>query len=123
MGEVPARLLLFDSTQITAAAADLRTAFKQPGAIAELCAVFSTNQQPQVLWYVVVLSRTKFPDGKVWVALKSEDREQVKARLLQVIISGFGVSFRSAVLQLIGSIAGHELGAGDAGWPQLMLLI
>ena len=49
MGEVPARLLLFDSTQITAAAADLRTAFKQPGAIAELCAVFSTNQQPQVL--------------------------------------------------------------------------
>ena len=32
-------------------------------------------------------------------------------------------SVRSAIIQLIGSIARHELGAGGAGWLQLMQLI
>ena len=78
MEGVLARLLLPDSAQIAAATADLRTAFKQvrilfkergklgslykarslqPGAIAELCGVLSTSQQPQVRQYAAVLLR------------------------------------------------------------------
>ena len=57
MEGVLARLLLPDSSEIAAATADLRTAFKQPGAIAELCGVLSTSQQPQVRQYGAVLLR------------------------------------------------------------------
>ena len=67
--------------------------------------------------------RKKFHKGKAWVKLKPEDREQVKAGLLQAIISEPEVSVRSAIIQLIGSIAKHELGTGGAGWIQLMQLI
>ena len=57
MEGVLARLLLPDSSEIAAATADLRTAFKQPGAIAELCGVLSTSQQPQIRQYGAVLLR------------------------------------------------------------------
>jgi hypothetical protein len=70
MEGVLARLLLPDSAQITAATADLRTAFKQPGAIAELCGVLSTSLQPQVRQYAAVLLRKKFHKGKAWGKLK-----------------------------------------------------
>ena len=59
MEGVLARLLLPDSSEIAAATADLRTAFKQPGAIAELCGVLSTSQQPQIRQYGAVLLRYK----------------------------------------------------------------
>ena len=57
MEGVLARLLLPDSSEIAAATTDLRTAFKQPGAIAELCGVLSTSQQPQIRQYGAVLLR------------------------------------------------------------------
>ena len=57
MEGVLVRLLLPDSSEIAAATADLRTAFKQPGAIAELCGVLSTSQQPQIRQYGAVLLR------------------------------------------------------------------
>ena len=72
MEGVLARLLLPDSSEIAAATADLRTAFKQPGAIAELCGVLSTSQQPQIRQYGAVLLRYFHHSAQYWYTCKTE---------------------------------------------------
>jgi len=123
MEAVLARLLLPDSQEIAAATADLRAAFKQPGVIPELCAVLTSSPQLQVRQYAAVLLRKKFHKARSWRKFSAAERAQLKSGVLASLVAEQEQGVRAALVQLVGSLARHELEAGGGGWPELMELI
>ena len=57
MEDVLSRLLVPDNEVIKAATVELRTLFKHPGVITELCTVLTTSQSVQIRQYAAVLLR------------------------------------------------------------------
>lgn len=117
------RLLLPDSEQIALATVDLRSAFKQPGVIGELCTVLTSSGQVQVRQYAAVLLRKKFYKPKSWLKHSKPERDLLKNGVLTSLLSEQEASVRLALIQLVGCLARHELGQGGGGWTELMELI
>jgi len=123
MESILGRLLQPDSQVIKAATQDLKTAFKQPGVIPELCGVLSNSQTVQIRQYAAVLLRKKFTKPGSWFKFTQEDRNQLKAGCLSSLVTEQEKSVRSALAQLVGTLAKHELGQRGGGWPELLQLI
>jgi len=117
------RLLLPDNEVIKAATVELKTAFKQPGVIAVLCAVLTQSQQVQIRQYAAVLLRKKFSKSSSWMKFSQAERDQLKGGCLTSLEAEQEPSVRTALAQLVGTLAKHEMGAGVEGWPELMTLI
>ena len=144
MEAILSQLLEPDNEIIKAATAQLRTAFKQPGVIPELCTVlrqdnvhempsllsinlmihFSGSQKVQIRQYAAVLLRKKFSKSGSWLKFSLSDRAQLKAGCLSCLMTEPERSVRLAVAQLVATLARHELrGQKDGGWPELFTFI
>lgn len=110
-----------DNEIIKAATSELRAAFKQPGVIPELCNVLTQSQQVQIRQYAAVLLRKKFSKASSWLKFSKADRDQLKSGCLASFQAEQEKSVVSALAQLIGTLAKHEMGAGS--WPELTQLI
>ena len=144
MEAILSQLLEPDNETIKAATAQLRTAFKQPGVIPELCTVlrqdnvlemlsllsinlmihFSGSQKVQIRQYAAVLLRKKFSKSGSWLKFSLSDRAQLKAGCLSCLMVEPERTVRLAVAQLVATLAKHELRKkNDGGWPELFPFI
>ncbi len=143
METILSQLLEPDNEIIKAATAQLRTAFKQPGVIPELCTVLRQDQRKlfniekhyiisncsgsekvQIRQYAAVLLRKKFSKSGSWLKFSPGDRAQLKAGCLSCLMTEPERSVRLAVAQLVATLARHELrGQKDGGWPELFTFI
>ena len=67
--------------------------------------------------------RKKFTKPGSWFKFTQEDRNQLKAGCLSSLVTEQEKSVRSALAQLVGTLAKHELGQRGGGWPELLQLI
>ena len=124
------QLLEPDNEIIKAATAQLRSAFKQPGVIPELCKVLrqvlctmcrnfsslgrvvtstcSTSEKVQIRQYAAVLLRKKFSKSHSWLKLAPGDRAQLKAGCLSCLLSEPERSVRTSVAQLTATVARYS---------------
>ena len=140
MEAILSQLLQPDNEVIKAATEQLRTAFKQPGVIEELCNVLrqvfkyfetkltlkflcSSSQQVQIRQYAAVLLRKKFSKSGSWFKLPAQDRDRLKAGSLNCLVTEPEKLVRSAVAQLVGTLSKHELGSRGGGWQELFMFI
>jgi len=121
MEGVLSRLLVPDNDVIKAATVELRTMFKHPGVITELCSVLTTSQSIQIRQYAAVLLRKKFSKSSAWLKLSASDRSTLKAGCLNSLVAEPERSVRNALAQLISTLAKHELSSGS--WPELLQMI
>jgi len=116
MESILSRLLVPDKQVIKTATEELRMAFKHPGVVPELCGVLSTSTMPHIRQYAAVLLRKKFSKQAGWNKLKTEEKAQIKAGCLSSLQTEQEKSVISALCQLTGLLAKHEL---PKGWPEL----
>ncbi|KAK7863534.1 hypothetical protein R5R35_004984 [Gryllus longicercus] len=114
MEDIIARLLVADNAVIQQATKDLKASIKNPSAIGDLCTVIVTSKNSQIRQYAAVIMRQRLSKAKIWNHLDS----QLKARLTQDILgtlhSEFEQSVVKAIVQLIGTVAKHELNSSNA---------
>ena len=67
--------------------------------------------------------RKKFHKARSWRKFSAAERAQLKSGVLASLVAEQEQGVRAALVQLVGSLARHELEAGSGGWPELMELI
>ena len=58
-----------------------------------------------------------------WRKFSAAERAQLKSGVLASLVAEQEQGVRAALVQLVGSLARHELEAGSGGWPEVMELI
>lgn len=120
MEDVLSRLLVPDNDVIKAATEELRLAFKDPEVIPTLCRILTTSASPQIRQYAAVLLRKKFSKSRSWNKLTGPEKAQIKAGSITSVQAEPEKSVSSAICQLIGTLAKHEL---QTGWPELLQFV
>lgn len=115
------KLLVPDNNVILEATRELRDAFRDPGICSALCGVLCTAQSPQVRQYAAVLLRRKLCKKRQWSALSPENQLRIKQMMLHRLVLDPEKPVRTAVAELIGTLAKHELPQNS--WPELLQFV
>uniref|UniRef100_A0AAQ4RJA1 Importin 4 n=2 Tax=Gasterosteus aculeatus aculeatus TaxID=481459 RepID=A0AAQ4RJA1_GASAC len=100
------------------ATAQLKKAFKDPAIIPALCAVMSGSQNPQIRQSAAVMLRLRVK--KHWKKISPEDRESLKAVVLQVFMQETEHTVQHSLSQLCAVMVKHET---PDRWPALLQLL
>uniref|UniRef100_G3NCB2 Importin 4 n=1 Tax=Gasterosteus aculeatus aculeatus TaxID=481459 RepID=G3NCB2_GASAC len=107
-----------DNAVIQQATAQLKKAFKDPAIIPALCAVMSGSQNPQIRQSAAVMLRLRVK--KHWKKISPEDRESLKAVVLQVFMQETEHTVQHSLSQLCAVMVKHET---PDRWPALLQLL
>ncbi|XP_040023812.2 importin-4 [Gasterosteus aculeatus] len=107
-----------DNAVIQQATAQLKQAFKDPAIIPALCAVMSGSQNPQIRQSAAVMLRLRVK--KHWKKISPEDRESLKAVVLQVFMQEAEHTVQHSLSQLCAVMVKHET---PDRWPALLQLL
>ncbi|XP_034416059.1 importin-4 isoform X1 [Cyclopterus lumpus] len=107
-----------DNAVIQQATAQLKQAFKDPAIIPALCAVMSGSQNPQIRQSAAVMLRLRVK--KHWKKISPEDRESLKAGVLQVLMQEPEHTVQHSLSQLCAVMVKHET---PDRWPALLQLL
>ncbi|XP_041670065.1 importin-4 isoform X2 [Cheilinus undulatus] len=112
------QLTLPDNAVIQQATAQLKQAFKDPGIIPALCSVMSSSQNPQIRQSATVMLRLRVK--KHWKKISPNDRESLKAVVLQAFMQETEHTVQHALSQLCAVMVKHET---PESWPALLQLL
>ncbi|KAM9333183.1 importin-4 [Pholidichthys leucotaenia] len=104
-----------DNDIIQQATARLKQAFKDPGIIPALCAVMSGSQNPQIRQSAAVMLRLRVK--KHWNKINPNDRESLKAVVLQAFMQEAEHTVQHSLSQLCAVMVKHET---PDRWPALL---
>uniref|UniRef100_A0A8C8DHE1 Importin 4 n=1 Tax=Oryzias sinensis TaxID=183150 RepID=A0A8C8DHE1_9TELE len=107
-----------DNAAIQQATAQLKQACKDPAVIPALCAVISSSQNPLIRQTATVTLRLKVK--KHWKKINPNDRESLKAVVLQVFMQETDHTVQHALSQLCAVMVKHET---PDRWPALLQLL
>lgn len=107
-----------DNAVIQQATAQLKQAFKDPGIIPALCAVMSGSQNPQIRQSAAVMLRLRVK--KHWKKISPDDRESLKAVVLQAFMQETEHTVQHSLSQLCALMVKHET---PDRWPALLQLL
>uniref|UniRef100_A0A8C4E1M2 Importin 4 n=1 Tax=Dicentrarchus labrax TaxID=13489 RepID=A0A8C4E1M2_DICLA len=100
------------------ATAQLKQAFKDPAIIPALCAVMSGSQNPQIRQSAAVMLRLRVK--KHWKKISPNDRESLKAVVLQTFMQEAEHTVQHSLSQLCAVMVKHET---PDRWPALLQLL
>ncbi|KAI0774802.1 ARM repeat-containing protein [Trametes elegans] len=110
-----------DTVQLKAATAQLnREFYKNPACIPALASIIASSPEQAVrqLAAVELRKRVSQNSGDLWLQLDSDQREQIKAKLPELVISETSNLVRHSTARVIAAIAYIEMPLGT--WPQLL---
>ncbi|CAN9506252.1 unnamed protein product [Ophioblennius macclurei] len=107
-----------DNEVIQQATVLLKQAFKDPAIIPALCAVMSTSQDPQIRQSAAVMLRLRVK--KHWKKINPNDRESLKAVVLQAFMQETEHTVQHSLSQLCAVMVKHET---PDRWPALLELL
>ncbi|CAJ1082427.1 importin-4 [Xyrichtys novacula] len=107
-----------DNAVIQQATAQLKHAFKDPAIIPALCAVMSGSQNPQIRQSAAVMLRLRVK--KHWKKISPNDRESLKAVVLQAFMQESEHTVQHSLSQLCAVMVKHET---PDRWPALLQLL
>ncbi|XP_027129829.1 importin-4 isoform X1 [Larimichthys crocea] len=107
-----------DNAIIQQATAQLKQAFKDPAIIPALCAVMSGSQNPQIRQSAAVMLRLRVK--KHWKKISPDDRESLKAVVLQTFMQETEHTVQHSLSQLCAVMVKHET---PDRWPALLQLL
>ncbi|XP_004081009.1 importin-4 isoform X1 [Oryzias latipes] len=107
-----------DNAAIQQATAQLKQACKDPAVIPALCAVISSSQNPLIRQTATVTLRLKVK--KHWKKINPNDRESLKAVVLQAFMQETDHTVQHALSQLCAVMVKHET---PDRWPALLQLL
>lgn len=107
-----------DNAVIQQATVQLRQAFKDPRIIPALCAIVSSNPDPQIRQSAAVMLRVRV--RKHWKKISQNDRESLKAAVLQAFMQETEHTVHHSLSQLCAVMVKHE--TPDC-WPALLQLL
>ncbi|XP_042366643.1 importin-4 [Plectropomus leopardus] len=107
-----------DNAVIQQATAQLKQAFKDPAIIPALCAVMSGSQNPQIRQSAAVMLRLRVK--KHWKKISPNDRESLKAVVLQAFMQETEHTVQHSLSQLCAVMVKHET---PDRWPALLQLL
>lgn len=107
-----------DNAVIQQATVQLKQAFKDPAIIPALCAVISGSQNPQIRQTATVMLRMRVK--KHWKKINPNDRESLKAVVLQAFMKETEHSVQHSLSQLCAVMVKHET---PDRWPALLQLL
>lgn len=107
-----------DNAVIQQATAQLKQAFKDPAIIPALCAVMSGSQNPQIRQSAAVMLRMRVK--KHWKKIIPNDRESLKAVVLQAFMQETEHTVQHSLSQLCAVMVKHET---PDHWPALLQLL
>uniref|UniRef100_A0A3Q2X8F5 Importin 4 n=1 Tax=Haplochromis burtoni TaxID=8153 RepID=A0A3Q2X8F5_HAPBU len=107
-----------DNAIIQQATAQLKQAFKDPAIIPGLCAVMSGSQNPQIRQSAAVMLRLRVK--KHWKKISPNDRESLKAVVLQAFMQETEHTVQHSLSQLCAVMVKHET---PDRWPALLQLL
>ncbi|XP_074549927.1 importin-4 [Halichoeres trimaculatus] len=107
-----------DNAVIQQATAQLKEAFKDPAIIPALCAVMSGSQNPQIRQIAAVMLRLRVK--KHWKKIRPDDRESLKAVVLQAFMQETEHTVQHSLSQLCAMMVKHET---PDRWPALLQLL
>ncbi|CAI5673544.1 unnamed protein product [Oreochromis niloticus] len=107
-----------DNAIIQQATAQLKQAFKDPAIIPGLCAVMSGSQNPQIRQSAAVMLRLRVK--KHWKKISPNDRESLKAVVLQAFMQETEHTVQHSLSQLCAVMVKHET---PDHWPALLQLL
>ncbi|XP_041817240.1 importin-4 [Chelmon rostratus] len=107
-----------DNAVIQQATAQLKQAFKEPAIIPALCAIMSGSQNPQVRQSAAVMLRLRVK--KHWKKISPNDRESLKAVVLQAFMQESEHTVQHSLSQLCAVMVKHET---PDRWPALLELL
>lgn len=107
-----------DNAVIQQATAQLKQAFKDPAIIPALCAVMSGSQNPQIRQSAAVMLRLRVK--KHWKKISPDDRESLKAVVLQAFMQEAEHTVQHSLSQLCAVMVKHET---PDRWPALLQLL
>ncbi|KAM4543425.1 importin-4 [Fundulus diaphanus] len=112
------RLTQPDNAVIQQATAQLQQAFKDPAIIPALCAVMSGSQNPEIRQSATVMLRLRVK--KHWNKINPNDRESLKAVVLQAFTMETEHKVQHSLSQLCAVMVKHET---PDRWPALLQLL
>ncbi|XP_017285372.1 importin-4 isoform X2 [Kryptolebias marmoratus] len=107
-----------DNAVIQQATARLKQCFKDPAVIPALCAVMSGSQNPQIRQSATVMLRLRVK--KHWKKISPDDRESLKAVVLQAFMQETEHTVQHSLSQLCAVLVKHET---PDRWPALLQLL
>lgn len=107
-----------DSAVIQQATVQLKQAFKDPAIIPALCAVISGSQNSQIRQTAAVMLRLRVK--KHWKKINPNDRESLKAVVLQAFMQETEHTVQHSLSQLCAIMVKHET---PDRWPALLQLL
>ncbi|KAM7370066.1 hypothetical protein PAMP_011351 [Pampus punctatissimus] len=107
-----------DNAVIQQATAQLKQAFKDPAIIPALCAVMSGSQNPKIRQSAAVMLRLRVK--KYWKKISPNDRESLKAVVLQAFMQEAEHTVQHSLSQLCAVMVKHET---PDRWPALLQLL
>ncbi|KAM7390672.1 hypothetical protein PAMA_008727 [Pampus argenteus] len=107
-----------DNAVIQQATAQLKQAFKDPAIIPALCAVMSGSQNPKIRQSAAVMLRLRVK--KSWKKISPNDRESLKAVVLQAFMQETEHTVQHSLSQLCAVMVKHET---PDRWPALLQLL
>ncbi|MED6238474.1 hypothetical protein ATANTOWER_022324 [Ataeniobius toweri] len=107
-----------DNAVIQQATAQLKQAFKDPAMIPALCAVMSGSQNPEIRQSAAVMLRLRVK--KHWNKISPNDRESLKAVVLQAFAVETEHKVQHSLSQLCAVMVKHET---PDRWPALLQLL
>ncbi|KAH9931891.1 ARM repeat-containing protein [Fomitopsis serialis] len=110
-----------DTVQLKAATAQLnREYYKKPACIPALANIIasSPDQGVRQLAAVELRKRVALASGELWLAISQSDREQIKAKLPELVLSDPSNLVRHSTARVIAAIAGIEIPVGQ--WQSLL---
>ncbi|CAL1596751.1 unnamed protein product [Knipowitschia caucasica] len=107
-----------DNEVIQQATVQLKQAFKDPGIIPALCAIIGGSQSPQIRQTATVMLRLRVK--KHWKKISPNDRESLKAGVLQTFMQETEHTVRHSLSQLCSVMVKHET---PDRWPALLQLL
>ncbi|KAJ3005811.1 hypothetical protein NUW54_g4176 [Trametes sanguinea] len=110
-----------DTVQLKAATAQLnREFYKNPLCIPGLTQIIAESPEQAVrqLAAVELRKRVSQKDGDLWLQLETEQREQIKVKLPELVLSESSNLVRHSTARVIAAIASIEMPLGT--WPQLL---
>ncbi|KAK2193044.1 hypothetical protein NP493_18g10006 [Ridgeia piscesae] len=99
----------------------LKVLLNDRGVVPALCSVLITSRNLQVRQYAAIILRKKLSRAKQWNSLSLDIAMNIRANILQVLLQEPEKGVRKAVVQLIATVAKHEL--ASVKWPELFEFI
>uniref|UniRef100_A0A224X607 Putative karyopherin importin beta 3 n=1 Tax=Panstrongylus lignarius TaxID=156445 RepID=A0A224X607_9HEMI len=97
---------------------ELKRALAEPHANSALMHTLATSQDSAIRQYAAVILKRKFNKSTAWEKLQKDERINLKANILKLMISEPEKSVKKSIAVFIGTIIKYEMSSGT--WPELL---